>query len=68
MGKTVRLKNSLASQVKSKAKKSVKSQIKKEKKKKKGAGDYGGDLKYMTPTGSTLLDLAISGEVSKYGG
>ena len=65
MKKTVRIKNSLASQVTKKSKKSVKSQIKKKKKK---AGDYKGNFKLMTSTGSTDLDLAITGEVSPEGG
>lgn len=34
----------------------------------KEGGDYGGNLKTMTSTGSTLLDLAISGGVTEFGG
>lgn len=63
MKKTRRIKSSLASQVKSKSKKSVSKQVAE-----KEAGDYKGNLKLMTSTGSTLLDLAITGGVSKYGG
>lgn len=54
--------NSLADQVKKKSKKKIK--VKRE----KGAGDYKGNFKYMTSTGSLLLNLAISGGVTKYGG
>ena len=69
--KTKRIKKapSLASQVKSKSSdKSVKSQLKKTKKKKKGAGDYKGNFDNITSTGSTELDLAITGEVTPEGG
>lgn len=66
--KTTRLNKSLAAQVKNKSKKSIDAQIKKEKKRKEDAGEYKGNLDMMTSTGSTLLDLAISGGVSKYGG
>jgi len=63
--KAKRIKNSLASQVSKKSKKSVKSQINKEKKE---AGDYKGNFDLITSTGSTDLDLAITGEVTPEGG
>lgn len=66
MKKTTRLKSSLASQVTKKSKKSVKSQLKKSKK--KDAGDYKGNMDLITSTGSTDLDLAITGEVTPEGG
>lgn len=62
--KTKRLNKSLADQVKTKSKQSIRSQTKTEEK----AGEYKGNLKKMTSTGSTLLDLAISGGVSDKGG
>lgn len=63
--KAKRLKNNLASQVTKKSKKSVRSQLKK---KKKEAGDYKGNFDLITSTGSTDLDLAITGEVTPEGG